>query len=230
MALSCFLSRLTLHTWPSSEPWEADLCVLYQQVLCSVPSGLANRRLEGGKREKSQYVPPWASFLQGLAVTTFLYLKSKSIGFFPIAIALIEFWSFSLRLRDHNDFLLLLVPGELHLPFWVPLTPPTHLWTISSHILLNYSLLRALSFSCWDSGWFKLSFYLPVLFPTNVFQGTHWPHISQIPQSSQFLAFPSGWKVLSPFSVWKTTLHPLIHRSIAFPSREMSPCKIATSS
>lgn len=77
LALSCFLSRLTLHTWPQ----EADLGRLYQQVLCSVPPGSADRRLEGGRKAVTIF-SPWVSFLQGLAVATFLYLYPNRLGSF----------------------------------------------------------------------------------------------------------------------------------------------------
>lgn len=50
-------------------------------------------------------------------------------------------------IRCHNDFLVL-VPGERHHPFCVPLTLATPLWTISSSHSLYPLLITSLS--CWD--------------------------------------------------------------------------------
>lgn len=50
-------------------------------------------------------------------------------------------------IRCHNDFLVL-VPGECHHPFCVPLTLATPLWTISSSHSLYPLLITSLS--CWD--------------------------------------------------------------------------------
>ena len=169
-------------------------------VLCTFrPHG----RLEGGRG--SHRVPSLGFLLQGLSVAPPLYPKSTPTGFLPAAAVL--------RVLVALPFSGPLGPGVImnsscgwsQGSFAFPWGSFNFAHTPADNFSVTFSFVTLFritpSLFCWDSGWFRPSFYFPVSFPTNLLRGMHWPHIPQIPCRSQILACPSGWEVSLPFSM-----------------------------